>query len=67
MPRPKTPVPPANTPELNIPKELLDQLVSGPMTQGDLEMMFRSLKKAVIERAMSAEMTEHLGCDPGQA
>ena len=31
MPRPKKPVPLANTPELNIPKELLDQLVSGPM------------------------------------
>jgi putative transposase len=67
MPRPKKPAPPANTPELNIPKELLDQLVSGPMTQGDLETMFRSLKKAVIERAMSAEMTEHLGYGPGQA
>lgn len=39
------------TPELNVPKELLDQLVSGPMTQGDLESMFRSLKKVVIECA----------------
>ena len=67
MPRPKKPAPPASPPELNIPKELLDQLVSGPMTQGDLETMFRSLKKAVIERAMSAEMTEHLGYGPGQA
>jgi putative transposase len=28
--------------------------------------MFRSLKKAVIERAMSAELTEHLGYGPGQ-
>jgi hypothetical protein len=36
-------------PELNIPKELLDQLLRGPMTQGYLEAMFRSLKKAVIE------------------
>jgi transposase-like protein len=67
MPRPKKPAPPASPPELNIPKELLDRLVSGPMTQGDLETMFRSLKKAVIERAMSAEMTEHLGYGPGQA
>ena len=66
MPRPKKPAPPASTPELNIPKELLDKLVSGPMTQGDLETMFRSLKKAVIEREMSAEMTEHLGYGPGQ-
>jgi transposase-like protein len=35
------------------------------MTQGDLESMFRSLKKAVIERAMSAEMSDHLGYRPG--
>ena len=57
----------AATAELNVPKELLDQLVKGPMTQGDLESMFRSLKKAVIERAMSAEMSDHLGYEPGEA
>jgi hypothetical protein len=34
-----------STPELNVPKELLGQLVRGPMAQGDLESMFRSLKK----------------------
>jgi transposase-like protein len=45
---------------LNVPKKLLDQLVSAPMTQCDLERMFRSLKKAVIERAMKAEMSDHL-------
>ena len=55
------------TPELNVPKELLDQLVKGPMTQGDLESMFRSLKKAVIERAMSAEMSAHLGYRQGES
>lgn len=49
-----------------MPKELLDQLVSGPMTQGDLEAMFRSLKKAVIERAMKAEMSGHLGYESGE-
>ena len=62
MPRkPKPPAKAITTPELNAPQELLDQLVKGPMTQGDLESMFRSLKKAVIERAMSAEMSDHLG------
>jgi putative transposase len=55
------------TPELNVQKELLDQLVSGPMTQGDLETMFRSLKKAVIERAMKAEMSDHLGYESGES
>src|SRR5689334_20759127 len=63
--RPKPPAKVVKTPELNVPKELLDQLVKGPMTQGDLESMFRSLKKAVIERAMSAEMSDHLGYRPG--
>ncbi len=63
----KTASPAAATPELEVPKELLDQLVKGPMTQGDLESMFRSLKKAVIERAMHAEMSEHLGYEPGQS
>jgi len=57
----------AFTPELNVPKELLDQLVKGPMTQGDLESMFHQLKKAVIERAMSAEMSDHLGYAAGQS
>lgn len=62
MPSKKKP----ETAELDVPKELLDQLVKGPMTQGDLDMMFRSLKKAVIERAMNAEMTDHLGYGPGE-
>lgn len=66
---PKNPkLPPAevaSTAELKVPPGLLDELVTGPMTQGDLETMFRSLKKAVIERAMSAEMSEHLGYSQG--
>jgi transposase-like protein len=56
-----------STPELNVPKELLDQLVKGPMTQEGLESMFRQLKKAVVERAMGAEMSEHLGYQPGES
>jgi putative transposase len=57
----------AETPELEVSAELLDQLVRGPMSQGDLETMFRSLKKAVIERAMGAEMNQHLGYKAGEA
>ena len=68
MPRkPKPPAKAITTPELDVPQELLDQLVKGPMTQGDLESMFRSLKKAVIERAMSAEMSDHLGYGHGES
>src|SRR5688572_11687226 len=45
--------------EPKIPKELLDQLITGPIKQGEFETIFRALKKAVIERAMSAEMNQH--------
>ena len=65
--RRKPPTEAASKPNVAIPKELLEQLVKGPMTQGDLESMFRELKKAVIERAMSAEMNEHLGYRPGES
>jgi transposase-like protein len=65
---PKKPTGPHERPaELNVPPELLDQLVKGPMSQGELEELCRSLKKAVIERAMSAEMSQHLGYRPGDA
>lgn len=53
--------------EPKIPKELLDQLITGPITQGEFETIYRALKKAIIERAMSAEMTEHLGYRHGEA
>lgn len=56
--------PPAAEPK--IPKELLDQLITGPITQGEFESIYRALKKAIIERAMGAEMTEHLGYKHGE-
>jgi len=39
-------------PELNIPAALLDHVVKCPTTQHEVEAVCRSLKKAVIERAM---------------
>ena len=39
-------------PELNIPAALLDRRVKGPMTEEEVEAVCRSLKKAVIQRAM---------------
>ena len=44
-----------------IPSELLDQLVTGPMTQQGIEQVMRRFKKALIERALGAEMSHHLG------
>ena len=55
-----------SVPELKVPAEFLDQLVKGPMTQGEVEAVCRSLKKAVIERAMGAELSQHLGYAPGE-
>jgi transposase-like protein len=35
------------------------------MTQAEVDAVCRSLKKAVIERAMNAELSNHLGYEPG--
>ena len=64
--RRKLPAEAGSKPDIAVSNELLDELVKGPMTQGDLESMFRQLKKAVIERAMSAEMNDHLGYRQGE-
>ena len=50
-----------------VPTELLDQFVKGPMTAEALEAVMRKFKKAFIERALGAEMTHHLGYEPGAA
>ena len=50
-----------------IPSELLDQLVTGPMTAGQVQGLFDQFKKALLERALGAEMSHHLGYAPGQA
>ncbi|MDN7555998.1 IS256 family transposase [Burkholderia vietnamiensis] len=50
-----------------LPKELLDQLVKGPMTPAEVQDLMLAFNKAVIERAMGAEMNLHLGYRPGQS
>ena len=49
----------------HISSELLDQIVTGPMTQQGIEEVMRGLKKALIERALGAEMSHHLGYASG--
>lgn len=49
-----------------IPKALIDELVTGPLTPSEAQDLFLSFKKAVIERAMNAEMNHRLGYRPGQ-
>ncbi|MCY0852599.1 IS256 family transposase [Cupriavidus sp. D39] len=44
-----------------IPKELIDQFVKGPMTAEAVQDAAMAFKKALIERAMGAELGHHLG------
>ena len=46
--------------------ELLEQLIPGPVTPAELEGIFQQFKKSVLERALGAEMSHHLGYAPGQ-
>lgn len=43
----------------------LDALVEEIQTPADLEAAFRQLKRALVERVLQAELTEHLGYPPG--
>jgi putative transposase len=51
----------------SIPKELIDQLVIGPMTPEAVQAASMAFKKALIERALGAELSHHLGYAPGTA
>jgi transposase-like protein len=48
-----------------IPSELLDELVKGPMSAQAVDDASRAFKKALIERALGAEMSHHLGYATG--
>jgi len=56
------------TTQTAIPLELLDQLLSNYRKPEDLtgeDGLFKQLKKALIERALGAELSEHLGYEKG--
>jgi transposase-like protein len=57
----------AGGPLPELPQELLDELVKGPMTPSEVQDLMLAFNKAIIERAMGAEMNMHLGYRPGQA
>ena len=50
-----------------IPNELIDQFVTGPMTGEAVNAASMAFKKALIERAMGAELGHHLGYPAGAA
>ena len=49
----------------SIPKEMIDQFVSGPMSAEAVNAATMAFKKALIERALGAELSHHLGYPPG--
>src|SRR6476620_5240644 len=56
------------TPKSSITPELLDQLLAGYEKPEDLtgdDGLFKQLKKALIERALGAELSDHLGYERG--
>ncbi|MGF6657459.1 transposase-like protein [Paraburkholderia youngii] len=56
----------ARGPLPELPKALLDELVKGPMAPAQVQDLMLAFNKAVIERAMGAEMNMHLGYRLGQ-
>ena len=48
-----------------IPQELIDQFVNGPMSAEAVNAASMAFKKALIERALGAELTHHLGYAAG--
>jgi len=49
-----------------MPDALMDQLVKGPMTPGEVKDLMLAFNKALVERAMGAEMNMHLGYRAGE-
>jgi transposase-like protein len=69
MPSKKKPVAAGMTALPSISKELIEQLIGGttPMTADQINATTMALKKALIERALGAELSHHLGYPPGSA
>ena len=69
MPSKKKPAGAGMTELPSIPKELIEQLTGGatPMTVEQINATTMALKKALIERALGAELSHHLGYPPGTA
>jgi putative transposase len=63
MPRKKS----LSSSEPQIPSELLDSLVKGPMSAEGVASLMISFKKALMERVLGGELSHHLGYSPGEA
>ena len=56
----------AAVPTVEIPAALLDALVKGSMSEAAVQATALAIKKALIERVMSAELSHHLGYCAGE-
>ena len=45
----------------SIPKELVNQFLTGPMTEQAINAAGHAFKQALIEASLNAELTHHLG------
>jgi len=52
--------------EQNVDPKILDELLKDAKDPAAFEAMFRSLKKSLIERALGAELSSHLGYAKGE-
>jgi|ERR1700690_1886718 len=66
MPRKKKGAPVVEAP-IRIDPEVLQELIPGPMSAAGVESIFQQLKKALLERALNAELSHHLGYPKGDA
>lgn len=69
MPSKKKPAGAGMTALPSIPQDRIEQLTGGatPMTAEQINATTMALKKALIERALGAELSHHLGYPPGTA
>ena len=51
----------------SIPKELIDQFVTGPISAQAVQAVSPPFKNALIQRALGADLSHHLGYGPGSA
>ena len=56
----------AAEPRIQFDPKVMAELIPGPLTPGEANQLFDGFKKAVFERALGAEMSQHLGYRPGE-
>src|SRR5882757_2177343 len=53
-------------PQVQFDPKVMEALVPGPITPAEANQLFDGFKKAVFERALGAELSQHLGYRPGE-